>query len=474
MENTRHECCDDLWGVQFAGIASCDEIGKDCLRKAGKLNSSSFLLLTGEGTSKQFQTIAACFGERAVLKATNCGTDAVRFAVTNIIGATNSVCAIAAYSYVGGDPDLVRYSSISRHDVVGGERQNVPLIPLPYIGLEKERDEGLERRCLQFIIRMAIRFHLEGTPLRGLCFESVLAYSGLFLHADFLQKLFNLLCVLNICPIIDETMTMGRCSGYVNNSLLYIDKIYPDIKKHAHLVIVGKVLGCGLVLTNDVARLTSPSRGTSTGIGALRVELACMLLTHLKQIATPDRIQSIRACYVEALNRNSKHAVVVWGVGLLVFATHRFMNSRIDTHQPYRVLPTIAVNAEHLLTCEWTVMPTYAELHRVQHHVQTQVKDILMHEVHNMHDAIANALISTDLSVTRPRSVWANLLGTWWTKNKANSRNVQLVIPMLLKAGVIKLMQRKRVRDSNGREVAQEFSLCIEAPFCHALAIVNA
>lgn len=155
--------------------------------------------------------IVDCFGGRSFRKACTCATDAMRFAITNIVGAKKAVCGVAVYSYVGGDKDLEAFSSISSANQVS-QADDLPLVPLPYTATQ-DRNLKLEFTCLQHIVRLSMRYKLEGTPMRGLVFELVLAYSGLRLHPDFVAELLPVLARLQIEPIVDETMTGARCAG---------------------------------------------------------------------------------------------------------------------------------------------------------------------------------------------------------------------------------------------------------------------
>lgn len=391
----KHELCDDLWGVHFAGYDRCESISQECTQQGQNALGNIFDSIVSDENQQldkipseaahimhtlhhdsrtPFMTsllvvcvYAGCFGQRDIMKACTCGTDAMRFAVSCIVSGSKDVCAVGVYNYVGGDADLVPLSTISRHNDAGHRPDGVLFVPLPYVPTHNDRNLELETWCLQYILRLSIRCKLEGNPLRGLSFELVLAYSGLLLPQGFLHRLLPFLRKLSITIIVDETMTAARCSGdahastrmipsccahlcivssgYHNNSVLLIDKWFAGVIGYPHYVIVGKIFGCGFVLSSPHNKRPPASvRGTSTGLGTLRLQIAGVIATELMVVATPERIHGIRSAYQDLIRKSNSKAKF-WGEGLMIFSTSRLQIQRVDPHQPHRLLPTVAVDA---------------------------------------------------------------------------------------------------------------------------------
>lgn len=69
-----------------------------------------------------------------------------------------------------------------------------------------------------------------------------------------------------------------------------------------------------------------------------------MLAKELMEKASPRRIAQIRSAYEDYVRSKTTRSVTFWGLGLLVFSSHRIHISRAGAYQLHRTLPTLAVD----------------------------------------------------------------------------------------------------------------------------------
>ena len=128
---------------------------------------------------------------------------------------------------------------------------------------------------------------MRGTPVGSICLELILSGNGLQLSRRFCENLRELCTKADVSIIADEILTGFRCAH--DHPVLLSDDLYlnPDF------IVLGKFLGCGVVLQDNTMKSTS---------WTLRKERR-LPTTNCPMILV-DRLSLVLNKYVELLGRD--------------------------------------------------------------------------------------------------------------------------------------------------------------------------
>ena len=201
------------------------------------------------------------FGEnRKIFAICTNGTTAVTIALSNSASPAH-VRLVAMGSYTGAYSFTEKISSVPVDIDDFYQRESLSLeliVALPYLKREEigsKAGDQFEDDCLSGIKERLLAFAMRGTPVGSICLELILSGNGLQLSRRFCENLRELCTKADVSIIADEILTGFRCAH--DHPVLLSDDLYlnPDF------IVLGKFLGCGVVLQDKTVKSTSwPAR----------------------------------------------------------------------------------------------------------------------------------------------------------------------------------------------------------------------
>lgn len=240
------------------------------------------------------------FGEnREIFAICTNGTTAITIALSNSASPAH-VRLVAMGSYTGAYSFTEKISSVPVDIDDFYQRESLSLeliVALPYLKREEigqKTSHNFEDDCLSAINERFLAFAMRGTPVGSICLELILSGNGLQLSRRFCQNLRKLCTKAGVSIIADEILTGFRCAH--GGTVLLSDDLYlnPDF------IVLGKFLGCGVVLQDKTMKSTSwtkykQRRLPTTNCPMILVEnLSLVLIKYVELLAkNPFTIQKV-------------------------------------------------------------------------------------------------------------------------------------------------------------------------------------
>ena len=273
------------------------------------------------------------------------GTTANERAISIATLANFDRCLIAMGSYAGGVGVLEKLSSsvalsnwqlsLVKDPEHCSDQAKQQTVAFPYhIPNSKLSDLQLaqyEDNCLKALEAKLIKARLCGKGYKSLLMEYILSGTGGVLSDAFLIKLAGILKRFHVSIIIDEIMTGGR----VGPTMAMTMSLPIEFTACITFMMLGKIMGCGLVLEKISTFEEHKGRGTST---ELQVGEAYEKFTCIQERIVLGYIGKKRQKVLAALKMDNNEDDN-WGQGLMMFTSKS--RSAVQRNLKNRLLPML-------------------------------------------------------------------------------------------------------------------------------------